>query len=397
MATIASESYDGSFTRNIVMDFMNIVALAQDLIAEGKLLDATLSDPLFSSPWGQKASIRPIFIKGEKVYQLTFFKENKAFHQNLTIPACQKIMAEMLIAFRQIQLFAPDADWHILHKSKGVSCHRHPPTKKPHIQQHDRQKKHLLPEGIPDPYLIGLGLMSASGKLIAAKTHKFRQINRFLELVCHSLDFQQPLHIVDLGCGKAYLTFALYHYLREIQNIEVELTGVDLKADVIAHCQTLAKTLGYDQLHFYQGSIDSFVPHKQVDVVVSLHACDTATDYALAKGVSWGAEYLFAAPCCQHELFSQIESSELKSLFRHGILKERCAALITDAARAELLEAAGYQTQVVEFIDLEHSPKNLLLRAQKKPSPERQKSAWDNYLQLKNALAISPLLEKLLF
>lgn len=361
------------------------------------LLSATFSGSS-TLDWGNKVTIRPLTIKGQLMFQVTHFKENKALHRNLTSEGTAEVIIELLSVFKQSVLFTTEADYHLSHGPNGLSCRRRKPTKAPNKPSHDRTKLHLLPEGRPDPYLIELGLMSTDGRIIASKTHKYRQINHFLELVDQWLgDIPNgPLHIVDLGCGKAYLTFALYHYLRESKHLDVRLTGVDLKNDVIQDCQTLADKLGYDQLKFIQGTIDAYVPEQSVDIVVSLHACNTATDHALAKGVEWKAKFLFAAPCCQHELYGQVNCSPLTTLLQHGIMKERFAALVTDAVRAELLEAVGYDTQVIEFIDLEHSPKNLLLRSRLKPSKPKQEQAWKQYLQIKEALQITPTLEKLL-
>ncbi len=362
----------------------------KDLQMKG-LIAATFSGPL-STEWGERVQIRSITIKNKPMFQLTYFKDNKAFHRNLTAADCQRTIQELERTFKQGRLFTAEADIQI-----SLGTHKRlPPTKIPQDSTHDRQKNHLLPEGIPDSYLIGLGLMSKSGQIIASKAHKYRQINHFLELVSqwlNELSKDQPLHIVDLGCGKAYLTFALYHYLREIKGLNVRLSGVDLKKDVIQDCQKLAQTLGYDHLQFVVGNIDNYEPDGKVDIVVSLHACNTATDHALAKGVAWKASYLFAAPCCQHELYKQIQCPTLATLLQHGILKERFAAMVTDAVRAELLESAGYFTQILEFVDLEHSPKNLLIRARKQGAPSKTRH---NYLELKKMLDISPTLEKLL-
>lgn len=312
---------------------------------------------------------------------------------------CLTVLEEALITFKQAEIHTSQATYFIQQRLGAFSFRKKKSLPTSLNTAHNRSKKHLLPEGIPDQYLIGLGLMGTNGKVNASQAHKFRQINRFLELVVHTLNSMpegRPFHIVDMGCGKAYLTFALYHYLREVKGIDVELTGVDRRADVIAGCRELAETLGYHGLHFVQSDIESFTPSLSVDAVVSLHACDTATDDALAKALEWNTQYIFVAPCCQHELYNQVQSEELGCLLKHGILKERFAALVTDAARAELLNANGYKTQIVEFIDLEHSPKNLLIRAEKGPSDPRAEQAKKNYRRMKDALRINPKLENLL-
>jgi SAM-dependent methyltransferase len=360
----------------------------------------TLSSPLQDNPWGDKVSLHPVVIKGTAQLQITWIKDNKAFHRNIKVGEIGPTLKDLLATFQNIFVSAATDEWHLTRQGSGSFTRKHRPAKlTTPTSSHNRHKQHAIPEGKPDLYMIALGLMSASGKLIASKAHKFRQINRFLELVAEPLEKlapDRPIHIVDLGCGKAYLTFALYHYLTQRCGRTMQMTGVDLKTDVLQECQMLADKLGYDKLHFHAGSIESYQPAQQVDAVVSLHACNTATDAALAHGVAWNAQYLFAAPCCQKELYPQIANDELATFLRHGILKERFAALATDAARADLLEAVGYRTQVIEFIDLEHSPKNLLLRAERNPSPERQKNAMERYQAFKKALHINPTLERLL-
>jgi len=171
--------------------------------------------------------------------------------------------------------------------------------------------------------------------------------------------------ILDFGCGKSYLTFAMYHYLKELKAYPVRIIGLDLKADVIAHCNELAQKYGYSGLQFLVGDIAQYEGVDAVDMVVTLHACDTATDYALDKAVKWGAKVILSVPCCQHELNQQIENELLQPVLKYGLIKERMAALLTDALRAEILESKGYQVQILEFIDMEHTPKNILIRGVK--------------------------------
>ena len=238
--------------------------------------------------------------------------------------------------------------------------------------------------------------MNKEGRIITQKYDKFRQINRFLEFIqdiLPRLDQQREVTILDFGCGKSYLTFAMYYYLRELEGFDVNIIGLDLKEDVIRHCSELARSYGYDKLHFYQGDIAGYEGVSSVDMVVTLHACDTATDFALAKAVEWGAQVILSVPCCQHELNRQIRNETLQPIMRYGILKERMAALITDGLRAELLESKGYDTQLLEFIDMEHTPKNILIRAVK----TGKKKSRDSFADSMKALHVNPTLDRLLY
>lgn len=243
------------------------------------------------------------------------------------------------------------------------------------LSRHNRAKHYVLPEGTPVPFLVDLGVMTKDGAVVKAKYDKFRQINRFLEFVediLPRLDRSKETRIIDFGCGKSYLTFAMYYYLKEVKGYPVRITGLDLKKDVIALCSRLAKKFGFENLTFLHGDIADYEGADQVDMVVTLHACDTATDYALAKAVRWGAKVILSVPCCQHELNGQIESSLLAPALKYGLIKERMSALLTDAVRAGLLEEAGYRTQILEFIDMEHTPKNILIRAVRQGKPQKQ-------------------------
>ena len=262
--------------------------------------------------------------------------------------------------------------------------------------QHNRQKHYILKEGIPVPFLQDLGVMTGDGKVVRTKYDKFRQINRFLELiedVLPALDARRENRIIDFGCGKSYLTFAMYYYLHELKGYPVRITGLDLKKDVISRCSRLAESYGYDNLEFCHGDIADYSGADQVDMVVTLHACDTATDYAMAKAVAWGAKVILSVPCCQHELNRTMENPLLKPVFQYGIIKERMAALYTDALRAQLLEHQGYRTQILEFIDMEHTPKNLLIRAVWDGRPKDNLGEIGEILEF---LHVKPLLYRLL-
>lgn len=347
----------------------------------------------------RKIIIRPVQIQNEERYQVTEEKDQKAFHANITMEECMRRMKEEWISlYKQATFFTTQADYHIMiSKKHQMTIKSKKPTKTLPRIEHNRSKAYILTEGVPIPFLVELGVMTSQGKVHSEKFHKFRQINRFLEFIEEIIP-HFPLHktlkIIDFGSGKAYLTFALFHYLHFIKGFELDVTGLDLKADVIAFCQNLVERLGWKGLRFIQGDIDRHSEKEEIDLVVSLHACDTATDAAIEKAVRWGARVILAVPCCQHELFSQVACDALQPLLRHGILKERFAALATDAARVQLLSILGYQTQILEFIDLEHTPKNLLIRAIKRLRPHPVKEALKEYLGFKDMLNIEPSLEK---
>lgn len=274
----------------------------------------------------------------------------------------------------------------------------------PRDLSHDRSKRYILQEGIPVDFLVGLGVQTPEGKIVRAKYDKFRQINRYLEFIEDVLDAlpkDRCIRIIDFGCGKSYLTFAMYYYLHQLKKREIQVTGLDLKEEVIERCSLLARSLHYDGLQFEKGDISTYQGEQKIDMVVSLHACDTATDYALEKAVKWGAEVIMAVPCCQHEVNGQIHCDVLEPVLKYGVIKERMSALITDALRADFLEQKGYHTQILEFIDMEHTPKNLLIRAvkTKKMQPGKGKGtvSGDTKLQsIMEFLHIEPTLQKLL-
>ena len=250
---------------------------------------------------------------------------------------------------------------------------------------HNRKKEYIIREDIPCDFLIRLGVMNEKGKVYAKKYDKFKQINRFLEMVediVPNLETTKTINIIDFGCGKSYLTFALYYYLVDILNLDVNIIGLDLKEDVINFCNEIAEDLNYNKLKFVHGDIVDFQGGEDVDMVVTLHACDTATDAALVKAINWDAQIILSVPCCQHEFYNKIQSPVLEPMLKHGIIKEKLASLVTDSLRANVLEVLGYEVQLLEFIDMEHTPKNILIRAIKNDNIDK-KSALNNYYEFK--------------
>lgn len=331
------------------------------------LIHMTISNPR-TKDGVKKVIIRPIQLKNEIYYQKTSYEEKKVFHENLTGEACRKQVISLLERFRQVEVLTETERLTGLISKKGKATVKIKQTDCPCGQRdlsHNRKKEYLIPEGTPIPYLVDLGVMTKEGRIVHSRYDKYRQINRFLEFIediLVNLPTDRTVRILDFGCGKSYLTFAMYEYLHERKGYQVEMIGLDLKEDVMEHCNCLAEKYGYDHLHFYTGDIADYEDERPIDMVVTLHACDTATDYALEKAVRWGAKVILSVPCCQHELNGRIRCEALAPIMDYGLLKERFAALLTDGLRAKLLEEQGYQVQILEFIDMEHTPKNILIR-----------------------------------
>lgn len=354
-----------------------------------------------------KLQVRPVPVKGEIQYQVTSIQGTKAIHANYEKEALISYLTEQMEKnFRQMQLEGRNVQGRVLVSKKGKMDIKAREIKGKGKEDfapmlsHNRTKKYLLKEGVSVPWLIDLGVMTPEGKIKNSRYDKFKQLNRYLEFIqdiLPKLPKGREIRIIDFGCGKSYLTFAMYYYLRELKHYDIQVTGLDLKADVIEKCQRLADQYGYDRLKFQQGDIASYEGADQVDMVVTLHACDTATDFALAKAVKWGASVILSVPCCQHELNRQVENETLAPILEYGILKERFAALLTDGLRAQMLKSAGYDTQILEFISMEHTPKNLLIRAVKNENRKediKQRMAWENCMQ---AFHAEPTLKRLLF
>ena len=367
--------------------------LLADLFGEDeRLLRAVLSKPRERTA-PAKVTVDPVEVRAEVAYRFTTHLDDRVTHENLPREEARERLGLLLVDYRQGLLQTADADWQVL----GEKVLRRPPTRKEAPREHDRPKRYLLEEGTPVPFLVELGVMTPAGAVRKSRYAKFRQVNRFLELVDDVVPSLRPegtLRIVDFGCGKSYLTFAIHHLLTVLRGREVELVGLDLKEDVIEACSALAGRYDAQGLRFERGDIATFEAGGRVDLVVSLHACDTATDEALAQAVRWGADAILAVPCCQKEAYRQLESELLAPLLRHGLAKERFAALVTDTLRVQLLELEGYRAQLVEFVPLEHTAKNVLIRAVRgAPAAAETLRAYE---ELRDSLGLEPALERLL-
>ncbi len=337
-----------------------------------KQLGKELYQIIISNPKGKKeitkVKIRPTIIKEELLYQISEWKNNQIFHKNMDKEqTVEKVVEYLEQDFSQMELTSKTVQATVLVSKKGkVTLKEKRNTAGKEIDlSHNKIKKYILQEGTPVPFLIDLGVQTREGKIVKSHYDKFRQINRYLEFIQDIMPIlpkDRTINIIDFGCGKSYLTFALYYYMKIICNRDIQVIGLDLKEKVIEDCNRLAKKYQYEHLTFITGDVSTYTG-EAVDMVVTLHACDTATDYALMKAIDWKAKVIFTVPCCQHEVNKQIRCEELAPLLKYGLIKERISALLTDAVRANLLEEQGYQVQVMEFIDMEHTPKNILIRA----------------------------------
>lgn len=316
-----------------------------------------------------KVKIRPVMKQDRLLFQCEEYRNNQAFHLNLEAEATSEYVENQMKVFKQMQMETRQFRYQVLVSKKGkmtIQKRLQTAEVKEVNYSHNRAKHYILEEGKTVPFLRDLGVMTKTGEIVRTKFDKFRQINRFLEFIediLPQLPKDREVTILDFGYGKSYLTFAMYYYLHELNGYDIRIIGLDLKTDVIEACNQLAKKYGYKKLKFLEGNIADYTGSDEVDMVVTLHACDTATDFALAKAVGWKAKVILSVPCCQHELNGQMANEVLAPLFSYGLIKERMAALVTDSLRAEYLKREGYDTQILEFIDMEHTPKNILIRA----------------------------------
>lgn len=378
----------------------------KDLILN--IFEDTIQKAVFSNPTEKDAEFKKITIsRMPKFYQITKFTEKQVFHENIDFDNIAKRCIELFgNGFTQIYARSQDKEYNVkigkdgkvLYKTKNLS----PDTKTDiAVNEHNRKKQYILAEGEIIEPLIDMGIFTKDGKIINSMYDKYKQINRLIEIIDDSVKQMntKKLNVIDFGCGKSYLTFIVYYYLTEIKKIDATIIGLDLKKDVIEKCNKAAEKYGYKNLKFCLGDINGFKCPFDVDMVITLHACDTATDYALYNAINWGAKMIFSVPCCQHELNSQIKTDNLSLLTRYGIIQERFSALLTDSIRGNLLEYCGYKTQLLEFIDFSHTPKNILIRAVlRNTTPKATKEK--TLKEVKNAVEefnVQPTLYKLLF
>ncbi len=360
---------------------MEELSRAIEDIASSNIIKLVISNKLNKDVKYNKINIQ-LKTKGNKeFYQIEKFTDKQVFHENIDVDSLEEKLKELVEGnYKQLTAWSNEAilDLKISKKGKIHLSKKKSDNSKVAISSHNKEKKYILREGMYIPPLVDLGVFTKEGKIVNSKYDKYKQINRFIEIIDDEIkkNNYEELTILDFGCGKSYLTFVLYFYFVEIKKIKVKMIGLDLKEDVIKKCNDIAKRYNYENLKFELGDINGFKYNNKVDMVITLHACDTATDYALYNAIKWNAKMIFSVPCCQHEFNGQMSTEDLSILTKYGIIQERVAALMTDAVRGNLLEVVGYKTQLLEFIDIAHSPKNILIRASKGSvsKEKRQKS-----------------------
>ena len=343
-----------------------------------------------------KVTIKPYNSSKGIMYQFEYTVKNQVKHRN--VEECNLVDEISLLLenyFTQCMIYGTESDYHINCYGDKVKAKTMAATKKIAIGGHNKKKRYILNEDEHIDFLVYLGVMTKDGKVVNSKYNKFRQINKYLELIKPSIDMlpkDRPLKIVDFGCGKAYLTFALYYYVVKILNMQAEITGLDLKEEVIDYCNKVARELGYDSLEFQKGNIKDYSRTQDVDMVIMLHACDNATDEGIVQSLKFNAKIIIAVPCCQHEFFRQIENENLEPILQFGILKDRMTALATDSLRAQILKALGFDVTVMEFIETEHTPKNLAIRAIRDGG--FNKTEYEKYEKFRDFLDLDPYIER---
>ena len=373
-----------------------------DEVFEKEVIKIVISNKVKKDEKYNKVNISLKENNKNKFYQIEKFTDKQVFHENIKIDEINEKVYEIIDGkYKQMTAWSSSEtfDLKISKKGKIFLGKKKNDNSKIITKGHNKEKNYILKEGMIIEPLIDLGVFTKEGKVVNSKYDKYKQINRFIEIIDDEIkknDYKE-LTILDFGCGKSYLTFVLYYYFVKIKNINVKMIGLDLKEDVIKKCNEIAKRYNYDNLHFELGDINGFKYNNKVDMVITLHACDTATDYALYNAIKWNSKMIFSVPCCQHEFNAQMKAEELSILTKYGIVQERVAALMTDAVRGNLLEAVGYKTQLLEFIDIAHSPKNILIRASKANiSKEKKEKSLVEVQNLMNTFSFEPTLYNLL-
>jgi len=375
---------------------------AIDEIVQEEIVKVVVSNKMNKDVEYNKINIMLKENKKKQYYQIEKYTDKQVFHENIEIEELgNKLLEYVSNNYKQVGAWATNAtfDLKISKKGKVFLGKKKSDNSKVANKSHNKEKNYILKEGMIIQPLIDLGVFTKEGKVVNSKYDKYKQINRFIEIIDDEIkknDYKE-LTVLDFGCGKSYLTFVLYYYFTQIKNIDVKMIGLDLKADVIKKCNEIAQRYNYKNLKFELGDINGYKYNNKVDMVITLHACDTATDYALYNAIKWNSKMIFSVPCCQHEFNHQMKPESLSILSNYGIVQERISALMTDASRANLLECAGYKTQLLEFIDIAHSPKNILIRASKSNiSKDKKEKSLKEVQELMKQFNFNPTLYNLL-
>lgn len=345
---------------------MEYIEILKENLMKNQFIEIIISGKINTEVVFNKVGVKPFLKENKLNLQFSYIYDKKTMHENIEIEDLYEKLNKEFSNFKQMIVFTVENDYQILKNKKGIKIIKQKPSKKINSLEHNRKKNYIIEENKPCKFLEILGVMNENGKVYKDKYDKFRQINKYLEFIRDIKDEitkKEKIRIVDFGSGKAYLTFSLYYYIVEVLGVEAEITGIDLKEDVVKFCNETAKKLSYKNLSFLCGDIKTFDNFEGIDMIVTLHACDIATDMAIAHGIKWKSRIIMVVPCCQHEIFGQIKNESMNPLLKHGILKERLSSLVTDSVRGNILEILGYSVQFVEFIDMEHTPKNIMIRA----------------------------------
>ncbi len=376
-----------------------LLEILNNIIENNELILLVLSNKRNSDDMPKKVNVTAFATKGVFSYQFANHFEKKVTHYNKTVAEVVDEVISLLASYKNVSIYSANADYQVLcGKNGNVNIKKTAPTKKLENNiEHNKKKNYILQDMTKYDFLIELDIMTVDGKVKAQKYNKFVQINKYLEIISHSINTlkkEKTINIIDFGCGKAYLTFALYYYLCEVQGLDVKIIGVDLKQDVINLCNDLASKLGYEKMEFVNGDIKDFNSSDDIDMVISLHACDTATDEAIIKAIEWNSKVIIAVPCCQHELFSKMNNEIFKPVQQYGILNDKLATIITDSIRGLVLQIKGYNVSIMEFTPLEHTAKNVLIRAEYTGKPD--KKAQEQYKNLTEFWGVRPYIEKII-
>ncbi|QSX06996.1 SAM-dependent methyltransferase [Sedimentibacter sp. zth1] len=367
---------------------MELLEILEENIKNTTLIYCVFASSIKKEEAYKKITVKPIISKESVIYQIEKFTDKQVFHENLDIEFIVDRLVTLSKSYKNANIFTVDADYQLLVNKKGnMKIIKGKATKKQEIKYHNNIKQYIIEENKPCDFLIELGVMNKDGKVLSKYYDKFKQINKFLEIVddvVSKTDLKEDYKIIDFGCGKAYLTFALYYYFYKIKKVNVSIVGLDLKTDVIEFCNNVARKLQYNHLKFENGDIKDYNTNLNIDLVVTLHACDNATDAALVKAITWNTDLILSVPCCQHEFYNKINNLNLEPMLKHGLIKERLSSLVTDSLRGLFLEAKGYKVQMVEFVDMEHTPKNILIRAVKTKINEKAKIDYEKFKSFYN-------------